>query len=107
MSVIDSAPLDRADQRPATIVRLSGRIDIFTTLALRRRLIRALTHSAGPLTLDLSQVTSCSAGGLAVLVGLQRRARSQHVTLTLRGLSPFMVRLLTVSGLEHHFVITA
>ncbi|MEV5891858.1 STAS domain-containing protein [Nonomuraea fuscirosea] len=107
MTVIDTAPLGTATTPVPTLVRLSGNIGIFTTAQLRRRLINTLTHSSDLLLLDLSRVTSCGAGGLGVLVGVQGRARAQGITLTLTGLPPFMARLLRSTGLDHRFPIMA
>ncbi|MEV0584605.1 STAS domain-containing protein [Nonomuraea sp. NPDC050310] len=90
---------------PATIVHLSGDIDIFTTAQLRRRLLNALDSSTGALQLDLAQVTFCSAGGLGVLLGVQARAKAQGVALTLASVPPFMLRLLHVTGLARRFPI--
>ncbi|MFI6604747.1 STAS domain-containing protein [Nonomuraea sp. NPDC050536] len=105
MTIIDTARLGRAGPSAPTIVRLSGEIDIFTTAALRQRLLNTLDHSTGLLVLDLSQVTFCDAGGLGVLVGAQSRARARGITLALTGLTPFMTRLLRVSSLDCCFPI--
>ncbi|GAA3661796.1 hypothetical protein GCM10022224_026690 [Nonomuraea antimicrobica] len=99
MTVIDTAPLAVADPSKPTTVHLSGEIDIFTSAALRRRLLSTLNYSTSLLIIDLSQVSFCDAGGLAVLVGIQRRARPLGITLALSGPRPFMSRLLNLTGL--------
>lgn len=95
--------------RPATrtTIHLSGEIDIFTSKALRLRLLNALDRSTSMLVLDLSQVSFCDAGGLGVLVGIQARARAQGITLAMTGLRPNMTRLLAISGLKTHFPIAS
>jgi anti-anti-sigma factor len=98
MIVIDTASPSVADPRP-TIVHLSGEIDIFTSAALRRRLLDALHCSTSRLIIDLSEVSFCDSSGLAVLVGIQHRARPMGITLALTGPRPFMSRLLHVTGL--------
>ncbi|WP_113702947.1 STAS domain-containing protein [Nonomuraea lactucae] len=105
MTVIDTAPLGGATASAPTVVRLSGDIDIFTTAQLRRRLLDTLSYSTDRLVLDLSQVTFCDAGGLAVLLGVQGRARARGITLALTGLPPIMSRLLRISGLDRRFPI--
>jgi anti-anti-sigma factor len=100
MTVIDTAPLGVADPSRPTTVRLSGEIDIFTSAALRRRLMDTLHCSTNLLILDLSEVTFCDAGGLGVLVGIQRRARPMGITLALIAPRPFMSRLLRITGLD-------
>ncbi|MFD8528014.1 STAS domain-containing protein [Streptosporangium canum] len=83
-----------------TIVPLYGEIDIFTSPALRERLLRALRLSTGPLVLDLSRASFCDVSGLAVLVGTQRRARALGITLRLAAPRSQTVRLLRVTGLD-------
>ncbi|MBG0832726.1 STAS domain-containing protein [Planomonospora sp. ID67723] len=107
MTAIDTAPLGGAGASAPTCVHLSGDIDIFTTAQLRRKLLNTLNYSTGLLTLDLSRVTFCGAGGLGVLLGVQGRARALGITLALTGVPPFMTRLLRVSGLDHRFPIVA
>ncbi|MFI6600482.1 STAS domain-containing protein [Nonomuraea sp. NPDC050536] len=105
MTVIDIVP--PAERSPAvpTTVHLSGGIDIFTSKALRLKLLNALRYSTSLLIVDLSQVSSCDAGGLGVLLGIQGRARAQGITLALTGLRPHMTQLLTISGLDSRFPI--
>ncbi|MFB4288269.1 STAS domain-containing protein [Nonomuraea sp. ATR24] len=102
---INTAPIAGVGSSAPTVLRLSGEIDLFTSPALRQRLFNALDHSTGVLVLDMSQVTFCDAGGLAVLIGTQSRAKARGITLTLTGLRPFMTRLLRVSGLSGRFPI--
>ncbi|GGO71837.1 STAS domain-containing protein [Nonomuraea cavernae] len=107
MTVIDTAPLAGASASAPTLVHLSGDIDIFTTARLRKRLITALDHSTDLLVLDLSQVTFFGAGGLGVLVGVQGRARTRGITLSLTGVPPRVARLLRITGLDRRFPVTA
>jgi anti-sigma B factor antagonist len=95
MTIVGTAPLSAP-----TTVRLTGEIDIFTSKAMRRQLLSALRRSTGRLIVDLSQVTFCDAGGLAVLVGIQRRARARGITLVLVAPRPQMSRLLRITGLD-------
>ncbi|MEV4250433.1 STAS domain-containing protein [Streptosporangium canum] len=96
-----AAPRTVHPAHPATtIVPLYGEIDIFTSPALRERLLRALRLSTGPLVLDLSRVSFCDVSGLAVLVGTQRRARALGITLRLAAPRSQTVRLLRVTGLD-------
>ncbi|WP_433435542.1 STAS domain-containing protein [Nonomuraea sp. CA-141351] len=100
MSIIDTAPSGGAGSAAPTTVHLVGEIDIFTSKALRRQLLITLRHSTSPLIIDLSQVPFCDVGGLAVLVGIQRRARAQGITLALAAPRPEVFRLLHVTGLD-------
>ncbi|WP_283136143.1 STAS domain-containing protein [Rhizohabitans arisaemae] len=107
MTVVDTAPLGMSDPSRPTTVHLSGEIDIFTSEALRRRLMSTLRHSTSLLVIDLSEVSFCDAGGLAVLVGIQHRARSMGITLALTAPRPFVSRLLHVTGLERGLPVVA
>ncbi|GHE27095.1 hypothetical protein GCM10017673_31410 [Streptosporangium violaceochromogenes] len=107
MTVIDTAPLGVADQSRPTTVHLFGEIDIFTSAALRRRLMSTLHSSTSLLILDLSQVLFCDACGLAVLIGIQRRARPMGITLALTAPRPFMSRLLRITGLDRSLPMVA
>lgn len=99
MSTCEAAP--SSDTWPAaTVVRLSGDIDIFTSKAMRTRLVDALGSSHELLVLDLSDLEFCDSSGLGVLVGVQRRARSMGITLALTAPTPHMSRLLHVTGLD-------
>ncbi|WP_066367017.1 STAS domain-containing protein [Herbidospora mongoliensis] len=90
-----------------TVLYLSGDIDIFTTAALRRRILGALDDRSDAIVLDMSGVTFCGAGGLGVLLHAQRRARAMGITLTLTGVTPRVARLLFITGLTGRFAITA
>ncbi|TDD25474.1 STAS domain-containing protein [Nonomuraea diastatica] len=99
MSICEVSP--SGDAWPAaTVVRLSGDIDIFTSKAMRTQLMDALDSSHELLVLDLSDLEFCDSSGLGVLVGVQRRARSMGVTLALTAPTPHMSRLLRVTGLD-------
>ncbi|YCK40206.1 STAS domain-containing protein [Actinomadura sp. ATCC 39365] len=100
MTVIDAASPTEAGAAAATIVNLSGEIDIFTSTLLRRQLTDTLRHSTRLLILDLSQVSFCDASGLAVLVGIQHRARAQGITLGLAHPRPYTAQMLRLTGLD-------
>ncbi|MER6950494.1 STAS domain-containing protein [Nonomuraea sp. NPDC000554] len=106
MTITDGYPLGRADPSAPTTVYLSGEIDIFSTKALRQSLLDLLRSSTSTFILDLSEVSFCDASGLAVLVGVQHRARAQGITLALAAPRPFMIRLLHMTGLDRSLPIT-
>ena len=93
------------DSALPTTVHLSGEIDIFTSNALRRRLLRTLQHSTDRLVLDLSSLVFCDTAGLGVLIGIQSRARSQGITVVLAAPRPYMSRLLRMTGLDRSFTM--
>jgi anti-anti-sigma factor len=97
----------QADRRPAaglaaarTIVRLGGALDFAAAPALRERLIGMLHPGTRLLILDLSRVRSCDQAGLAVLIGIQRRARQHGIVMRLAAPSPPVAKLLRLTGLD-------
>ncbi|GAA3527158.1 STAS domain-containing protein [Nonomuraea rosea] len=96
-----------APGQSATTVRLSGEIDIFTSKALREQLMNILYASRRLLVLDLSELVFCDSSGLAILVGVQRRAKSMGITLALASPTPYMSNLLRVTGLGRAIPVVA
>ena len=90
-----------------TIVRLCGALDIEVAPALRERLIDVLHRGPGLLVLDLSQVLSCDASGLAVLIGTQRRASLLGTKVRLLAPSLPVRKVLRSTGLDRSFSIYA
>ncbi|GLW11256.1 hypothetical protein Misp01_63840 [Microtetraspora sp. NBRC 13810] len=107
LAVADAFPLGRARPSAPTTVHLSGEIDIFTSPELRQHLMSALRSSTSLLILDLSGVSFCDASGLAVLVGVQHRARAMGVVLALAAPRPAMTRLLRITGLDRSLPMAA
>ena len=71
-----------------TVIRLNGGLDLAAAPELREQLIDVLHRGTELLILDLSQVQSCDAAGLAVLIGTQRRARQLGLSVRLAGPAP-------------------
>jgi anti-anti-sigma factor len=95
-------------RRPAvTIATLEGDLDIAATPVLRERLLSMLGPGVRLLVIDLSGVAFCDVSALAVLIGVQRRARGLGITVRLAAPRPQMAKLLRVTGLDQHFTICA
>ncbi|WP_165966251.1 STAS domain-containing protein [Actinomadura sp. 7K534] len=88
-----------------TVIAISGDLDAASTPVLRERLYAALRDCGVYVTVDLSDVTSCDASGLAMLVGARRRAEATGATLTLARLRPQPTDLLRVTGLHRVFMV--
>jgi anti-sigma B factor antagonist len=82
------------------LVVAEQRIDAATVGALRGRLADALATGEGPLVLDLSAVQTVDATGLAMLLGIERRAADAGRQLLLRGVPTRVARLLRATGLS-------
>lgn len=88
-----------------TIVRLRGDLGFAAASALRERLIDVLHRGTDLLVLDLSDVSTCDAAGLAVLIATQRRARLLGVTMRLVAPSLPVSKVLSATGLSGNFMI--
>ncbi len=71
-----------------TVITLRDGLDFTAAPVLRERLIEVLRRRIDPLILDLSHVTSCDVAGLAVLIGIQRRAGLLGIAVRLVAPSP-------------------
>ncbi|TMQ91269.1 STAS domain-containing protein [Actinomadura soli] len=93
-------------RRPGhTIVALSGALDGAAAPALREHLIGALRHSGRLLILDLREVASADAAGLAVLVGIQRRAAGLGITVRLAAPGPQVAAQLRLTALDRTLTV--
>jgi len=88
-----------------SIVRLRDDLDIAGAPALRERLISVLRPGTRLVVFDLSRVRSCDPVGLAVLVGLQRRARLRGIVVRLVAPSLPVSDVLRSTGLERCFTV--
>ena len=88
-----------------TIAELAGELDIASAPALREQLLSLLRPGSSRLYIDLSKVSFCDASGLAVLVGIGRRARLLGGFLRLAAVSPQADRVLHMTGLHRHLPI--
>ncbi|GAA4311347.1 anti-anti-sigma factor [Actinomadura luteofluorescens] len=95
-----------AHRRPGhTIVALHGTLDSGAAPALREHLLGVLRSSGRLLILDLGEVSSCGEAGLAVLVGIQRRAAGLGITVRLSAANRQPTELLHLTGLDRVLVV--
>lgn len=90
-----------------TIVTISGELDIASVPVLREQLLGLLRPGTSQLVVDLSGVTFCDASGLAMLVGVARRADLLGGVLRLAAPTPLMSTVLRLTGLDSRFDIFA
>jgi len=90
-----------------TVVTISGEVDIASAPELREQLLGLLRPGASRLVVDLSGVTFCDASGLAVLVGVARRARLLDGAMRLAAPVPLLATVLRLTGLDSRFEIFA
>ncbi len=89
-----------------TIAELAGELDIARAPALREQLLSMLRLGSNRLVIDLSKVSFCDTSGLAVLVGIGRRARQQGGFLRLAAVSPQADQVLQITGLHRHLPVS-
>jgi len=89
-----------------TIAELAGELDIARAPALREQLLSMLRPGSNRLVIDLSKVSFCDASGLAVLVGIGRRARLLGGFLRLAAVSPQADQVLQITGLHRHLPVS-
>lgn len=94
------ALLPTRTERGHLVAVLSGGLDGTRAATLREQLLRMLRPGASRLVLDLSLVSHVDAGGLAVLVGTERRARLLGGSLRLAAVKPPVGMAVRAAGLD-------
>ena len=87
-------------ERGYLVAVLSGGLDVTRAAAVREQLLRLLRPATSRLVLDLSLVSQIDAGGLAVLVGTERRARLLGGSLRLAAVRPAVGMAVRAAGLD-------
>ena len=87
-------------ERGFLVAVLSDGLDVTRAPAVREQLLRLLRPAASRLVLDLSLVSHIDAGGLAVLVGTERRARLLGGSLRLAAVRPAVGMAVRAAGLD-------
>jgi len=88
---------------PAVVLHPRGALDLSTSPALRVEWYGLIAQEApDPLVVDMNEVTFLGSHGLSLLAGAARRQREGGRRLAVRNASPWILHLMTVSG-----VITA
>ena len=91
------------DITPELVLDVCGDLDLATVARMRERVEEALSQHPDRLVLDLSQCPFVDASALAMLLEAHRRMARSGGVLTLRGCSPRVLRLLSLTGLRRVF----
>lgn len=92
--------LSVTDSEAGALVRVSGRISVDSSPALRNRLLEILGQQGLlTLTIDLAEATYIDCAGIATLVEALKIAHTRKTGLQLRGLRDGPRHLLEVTGL--------
>jgi len=79
----------------AAVLRLSGRLDVYSVGAIWDRAVAALdAQPRSPVIVDASAVEYCDGAGIALLIELLRRPRPASAAVSVRGLQERFERLL-------------
>ncbi len=89
----------RIEHGPEGSVRLCGELNFSTVPALLRE-GGSLFDGRGQVTMDLKDVTRSDSAGLALLVEWTRQAQAQGAVLSFHNISPQMLAIAQVSGLD-------
>ena len=85
------------------VVEVGGVLDLASVARTREQLHDALAAGPERLVVDLTGCTFVDASALSMLLDVHRRASRSGGVLTLRGCSPRVLRLLSLTGLRRVF----
>lgn len=89
---------------PYAVVSLDGEVDMHSSPAARKQLLRTLKESR-PVLVDLTQVQYIDSSGVASLVEGLQLARSENLEFALVGVSAAAMRVLKLARLDEVFPI--
>ena len=93
----------RPDLSTAVTVPICGALDVSTVARVREALDEAVGRRPPRLVVDLTDCPFVDASALAMLLEAHRRLARCGGVLTLRGCSPRVLRLLSLTGLRRVF----
>ncbi|MEU0990615.1 STAS domain-containing protein [Streptomyces sp. NPDC005953] len=87
------------------LLTLAGELDHHTGPRLREALDEIPFDSGAGLVIDLSGLTYCDSTGITLLVSAYQRAQNTSSPLSLAGLSPDLLRVFRIVGLDQVFTL--
>lgn len=102
-SVLTDGPAPPARAGRTVVVDVCGDLDLTTVARMRERLEGVMASRPDRLVVDLSACAFVDASALAMLLEAHRRTCRSGGALTLRGCSPRVLRLLSLTGLRRVF----
>jgi anti-anti-sigma factor len=91
-----------ADDGRAT-VRVTGELDIATADQAYAYLRDVVDSQAGPVTMNLADLTFCDAAGLGVLARVAGYAKRSGRSLKLTAARPSLLRIMRITGMDEAF----
>jgi anti-sigma B factor antagonist len=89
----------------ATVLALTGEIDLYTCPELKTELLRVIDDGATLVVLDLAGTTFIDSTGLGVLIRGVERLRVNDGSLAVVSLDPNLTKIFEVTGLDRVFAI--
>jgi anti-sigma B factor antagonist len=92
-------------ERDATIVRLTGEVDLRTSPQLRGVFLELVDERPSRIIIDLTGVDYVDSSGVGTVVELKRRAMRSESKVVLVGLQPRVRSLFEITRLDKFFTI--
>ncbi len=89
------------------VVTIAGEVDVYTSPALKERLIEAAEDGCTLMIVDLDEVGFIDSSGLGVLVGALRRLREQGAEMHVVCTREQILKIFRITGLDKVFPIFA
>jgi anti-anti-sigma factor len=84
-------------------VRVTGELDIATADQAYAYLRDVMDSQAGPVTMNLAELTFCDAAGLGVLARVAGYAKRSGRSLKLTAARPSLLRIMRITGMDEAF----
>jgi len=84
-------------------VRVTGELDIATADQAYAYLRDVVDSQAGPVTMNLAELTFCDAAGLGVLARVAGYAKRSGRSLKLTAARPSLLRIMRITGMDEAF----
>lgn len=84
-------------------VRVTGELDIATADQAYAYLRDVVDNQAGPVTMNLAELTFCDAAGLGVLARVAGYAKRSGRSLKLTAARPSLLRIMRITGMDEAF----
>ncbi|MFP5327278.1 MAG: STAS domain-containing protein [Acidimicrobiia bacterium] len=84
------------------LVRVTGELDLTTAAHVRTAVLELLELRADRISLDCSEMSFIDSSGIGVLVGAEKRARSQACEFVVCRPSAAVMRVLDQTGVSRH-----
>lgn len=92
-------------QGDTCVVSLSGEVDVYTSPALKERLIEAVDGQCSNILVDMSDVAFIDSSGLGVLVSGLRRVKERGGNMRLVCTKDSILKIFRITGLDKVFPI--